>query len=88
MITTYNLLNNITNIIVDNVNTNIRNCLNGTLFPAIQIMKNPTNEFNCGLIQTYTLTGSGSSASGNTFQSTNNSFDSWGTQITYDQITS
>ena len=88
MITTYNLLNNITNIIVDNVNTNIRNCLNGTLFPAIQIMKNPTNEFNCGLIQTYTLTGSGSSASGNTFQSTNNSFDSWGTQITYDQVTS
>ena len=52
MITTYNLLSNITNIIVDNYNTNIRNCLNGTLFPAIQIMKNPTNEFNLGLIQT------------------------------------
>lgn len=52
MITTHNLLSNITNIIVDNYNTNIRNCLNGTLFPAIQIMKNPTNEFNLGLIQT------------------------------------
>ena len=60
MITTYNLLSNITNIIVDNYNTNIRNCLNGTLFPAIQIMKNPTNEFNLGLIQTtqYYYTGS------------------------------
>lgn len=57
MITTYNLLSNITNIIVDNYNTNIRNCLNGTLFPAIQIMKNPTNEFNLGLIQTYSVTG-------------------------------
>lgn len=55
MITTYNLLSNITNIIVDNYNTNIRNCLNGTLFPAIQIMKNPTNEFNLGLIQTHQL---------------------------------
>ena len=52
VIATYNMLNGITNIIVDNYNTNIRNCLNGTLFPAIQIMKNPTNEFNCGLIQT------------------------------------
>lgn len=53
VIATYNLLSNISNIIVDNYNTNIRNCLNGTLFPAIQIMKNPTNEFNCGLIQSY-----------------------------------
>ena len=52
LIATYNMLSNITNIIIDNFNTNIRNCLNGTLFPAIQIMKNPTNEFNCGLIGT------------------------------------
>ena len=52
LIATYNMLSNITNIIIDNFNTNIRNCLNGTLFPAIQIMKNPTNEFNCGLIST------------------------------------
>lgn len=51
-ITTYNMLSNISNIIVDNYNTNIRNCLNGTLFPAIEKMKNPTNEFNCGLIET------------------------------------
>ena len=61
MITTYNLLSNITNIVVDNYNTNIRNCLNGTLFPAIQIMKNPTNEFNLGLIQTYGITSSATS---------------------------
>ena len=61
MITTYNLLSNITNIIVDNYNTNIRNCLNGTLFPAIQIMKNPTNEFNLGLIQTNQWYNTGSS---------------------------
>lgn len=53
VICTYNLLSNITNIVVDNYNTNIRNCLNGTLFPAIEKMKNPTDEFNCGLIQTY-----------------------------------
>jgi hypothetical protein len=46
------MLSNISNIIVDNYNTNIRNCLNGTLFPAIEKMKNPTNEFNCGLIET------------------------------------
>lgn len=57
VISTYNLLSNITNVILDNYNTNIRNCLNGTLFPAIQIMKNPTNEFNCGLIRTYLLEG-------------------------------
>ena len=61
MITTYNLLSNITNIIVDNYNTNIRNCLNGTLFPAIQIMKNPTNEFNLGLIKTYGISSSATS---------------------------
>ena len=88
MITTYNLLNNITNIVVDNVNTNIRNCLNGTLFPAIQIMKNPTNEFNCGLIQTYTLQGDGSNAAGTSFQSPSNSFTDYGTQITYENINS
>ena len=63
MITTYNLLSNITNIIVDNYNTNIRNCLNGTLFPAIQIMKNPTNEFNLGLIQTAQIYNSSTSSS-------------------------
>ena len=78
MITTYNLLSNITNIIVDNYNTNIRNCLNGTLFPAIQIMKNPTNEFNLGLIQTIQIYNSGTSSavvySGQT--------------LTYDAITS
>lgn len=64
VIATYNLLSNISNIIVDNYNTNIRNCLNGTLFPAIQIMKNPTNEFNCGLIGTCALglTGTGTNA--------------------------
>ena len=55
VIATYNMLSGISNIIVDNYNTNIRNCLNGTLFPAIQIMKNPTNEFNCGLISTQVL---------------------------------
>lgn len=49
MITTDNFLTNIHNYIVDNNNTNIRNCLNGTLFPAIKIMENPTNEFNCGI---------------------------------------
>lgn len=49
MITTNNFLSNIHNYIVDNANTNIRNCLNGTLFPAIKIMENPTNEFNCGI---------------------------------------
>lgn len=65
MITTYNMLANITNYVVDNYNTNIRNCLNGTLFPAIQIMKNPTNEFNCGLISTYELQNTGSSDSPN-----------------------
>ena len=78
MITTYNLLNGVTNIIVDNYNTNIRNCLNGTLFPAIQIMKNPTNEFNLGLIQTTQIYNSGTSSavvySGQT--------------LTYDAITS
>lgn len=89
MITTYNLLSNITNIVVDNVNTNIRNCLNGTLFPAIQIMKNPTNEFNCGLISTYPLSGSGSQASGTTFQSASNSYNGINTTpITYSTITS
>ena len=63
MITTYNLLSNITNIIVDNYNTNIRNCLNGTLFPAIQIMKNPTNEFNLGLISTCAVVNTGTASS-------------------------
>ena len=65
MITTYNLLSNITNIIVDNYNSNIRNCLNGTLFPAIQIMKNPTNEFNLGLIQTMQVYNNSSSSATN-----------------------
>ena len=63
MITTYNLLSNITNIVVDNYNTNIRNCLNGTLFPAIQIMKNPTNEFNLGLIKTLAVVNQGTTTS-------------------------
>ena len=52
VICTLNMLQNITNIQVDNYNNNIRNCLNGTLFNAIQKMKNPTNEFNCGLVGT------------------------------------
>lgn len=78
MITTYNLLSNITNIIVDNYNTNIRNCLNGTLFPAIQIMKNPTNEFNLGLIQTTQVYNSASSGTAQ-----------WSIQtLNYDAITS
>lgn len=78
MITTYNLLSNITNIIVDNYNTNIRNCLNGTLFPAIQIMKNPTNEFNLGLISTSQWYNSGTSSA-----------PSWNSQIlNYEAVTS
>lgn len=71
MITTYNLLSNITNIIVDNYNTNIRNCLNGTLFPAIQIMKNPTNEFNLGLIQTQQVYLAAPGSSGASYQTLN-----------------
>lgn len=50
MICNNNFLTNINNYIVDNQNTNLRNCLNGTLFPAIKIMENPTNEFNLGIL--------------------------------------
>lgn len=82
MITTYNLLSNITNIVVDNVNTNIRNCLNGTLFPAIQIMKNPTNEFNCGLIQTLAVVNTGTTSA-----PTYNWPQTPGRNITYEWIT-
>lgn len=57
VICTLNMLQNITNIQVDNYNNNIRNCLNGTLFNAIQKMKNPTDEFNCGTIGTVGITG-------------------------------
>lgn len=49
MVCTLNFLKNINNYIVDNANQNVRNCLNGTLFPAIQISKTPTNEFNCAI---------------------------------------
>ena len=49
MICTMNLLSSINNIIVDTNNTDIRSCLNGTLFPAIKTMQNPTNEFNLGI---------------------------------------
>ena len=75
---TLNMLNSITNIIVDNYNNNIRNCLNGTLFPAIQIMKNPTNEFNCGLVGSYSVSG---------LTTTNNALpvDVWN-QLTYSNI--
>lgn len=75
---TLNMLQNISNIIVDNYNNNIRNCLNGTLFPAIQIMKNPTNEFNCGLVGTYGFTGLTSSSN-----ALNNATT---TQITYNSL--
>lgn len=62
VVCTLNMLQGITNLIIDNYNNNIRNCLNGTLFPAIQIMKNPTNEFNCGLVGTYSVAGLTTSA--------------------------
>ena len=52
VICTYNMLNGINNFIIDNYNNNVRNCLNGTLFPAINVIKTPTNEFNCALINT------------------------------------
>lgn len=52
VICTLNMLNGINNFVIDNYNNNVRNCLNGTLFPAINIIKTPTNEFNCGLINT------------------------------------
>ena len=77
IICTYNLLSNITNVVVDNYNTNIRNCLNGTLFPAIEKMKNPTDEFNCGLIQTYQAYSISTSGGAGQYQ-----------QINYDAITS
>lgn len=57
VICTLNMLQNISNIQVDNYNNNIRNCLNGTLFNAIEKMKNPTDEFNCGLIGTAAISG-------------------------------
>lgn len=77
MICTYNLLSNITNIVVDNYNTNIRNCLNGTLFPAIEKMKNPTDEFNCALVQTYQV-----------YNATDGDGSPMSQQLTYDAISS
>lgn len=47
-IATNNLLNNITNIILDNTNTNIRDCLNGGLYIALVQMQTPTSKFNIG----------------------------------------
>lgn len=86
VITTNNMLNNITNVIVDNYNTNVRNCLNGTLFPAINIMKNPTNEFNCGLIVTQGLVGEYSTNNNQLVQigyNTNNFNESYMNQLTW-----
>lgn len=61
-ITTYNLLNNINNIVLDNTNTNIRDCFNYALFPNLVRMSTPTQMFNLGDQVSITYTPAGASA--------------------------
>ena len=45
---TANFLDAFTNIIVDNVNTNMRDILNGSLYPQLVAMTTPTDMYNIG----------------------------------------
>lgn len=51
---TNNLFSNITNIILDNSNTNMRDCFNYSLFPNILQMTTPTQMYNLGDTVTFT----------------------------------
>lgn len=53
-ISTNNLFNNITNLVLDNSNTNMRDCFINSLFPNIVRMRTPTQMFN--LADTVTVT--------------------------------
>ena len=53
-ISTNNLFNNITNLVLDNSNTNMRDCFINSLFPNIVRMRTPTQMFN--LADTVTIT--------------------------------
>lgn len=48
LISTANFLTAFTNLMVDNKNTNMRDILNGTLYPNIKAMQTPTHDYNIG----------------------------------------
>lgn len=81
MVCTTNFLNNINNFVIDYNNQNVRNCLNATLFPALQISKTPTWEFNLG-IPTYLKADNTGWVVGNTEQSITNGW----TKIDYNWL--
>ena len=54
LIATNNLFSNITNLVLDNANTNMRDCFLNSLFPNIMRMSTPTQMFNIGDSVTYT----------------------------------
>lgn len=54
LIATNNLFSNITNLVLDNTNTNMRDCFLNSLFPNIMRMSTPTQMFNIGDSVTYT----------------------------------
>ena len=60
-ICTHNLFSNVTNLILDNTNTNMRDCFINSLFPNIVRMRTPTQMFNLG--DTVTITNSAANTS-------------------------
>lgn len=54
LIATNNLFSNITNLVLDNTNTNMRDCFLNSLFPNIMRMSTPTQMFNIGDSVSYT----------------------------------